>query len=344
MIDLRSDTVTKPSPAMRKAMAEAPVGDDVYGEDPSINALQEKAAEILGKEAALFVPSGTMANQIAAKIHTTPASEIILAANSHIFTAEAGAVAVISGVTLNLRSNTRGLLDPKDVASAIRREDLHSPRTRLVWIENTHNLGGGTIYPIALVREFSELARSRRLALHMDGARLFNAVVATGTPADEYASHCDTLSFCLSKGLGCPVGSVLAGPREIMKEALRWRKILGGGMRQAGILAAAGLYALEHNVDRLAEDHANAKILAEALAAHPLVRLDTKHVETNIIMAAFADTVSSEEVVRKAGEAGVLFSARGPHAVRLVTHLDVSAADVKTAARIILGILDGMKS
>jgi len=253
-------------------------------------------------------------------------------------------VAVISGVTLNLRPEKRGLLDVKDVASAIRRNDLHSPPSKLVWIENTHNLGGGSVYPIALVTQLAHLAHSRGMALHMDGARLLNAVIATGTSAKEYAAPCDSLSFCLSKGLGCPVGSVLAGSKAFIAEARRWRKILGGGMRQAGILAAAGLYALEHNIDRLAEDHANARILAEALAGHPLARLDPATVETNIIMAQFADTVASDELVAAAKEQGVLFSQRGPHSARLVTHMDVSSTDVRDTARIILGILDVIKA
>ena len=344
MIDLRSDTVTKPSPAMRRVMAEAPVGDDVYGEDPSVNALEEKAAAILGKEAALFVPTGTMANQISAKVHTVPASEIIMAASSHIFMSESGAVAAISGVTLNLRPDTRGLLDPKDVASAIRADNIHQPPSKVVWIENTHNAGGGTIYPIVLVRELSLLAHARRMALHMDGARLFNAVVASGTPAKEYAALCDSLSFCLSKGLGCPVGSVVAGSRDFIQQARRWRKILGGGMRQAGILAAAGIFALDHNIDRLAEDHANAKLLAKSLAGHPLVKLNPDCVETNIIQASFTEAVSPADLVAKARENGVHFLPRGPHSARFVTHMDVSTAEVRKAGEILLRLLDETKT
>ncbi len=307
MIDLRSDTVTIPSGPMREVMAQAEVGDDVYGEDPTINALEAKAADILGKEAAVFVPTGTMANQIAAKVHTTPASEIILAANSHVFTSESGAVAAISGVTLNLRSSKRGLLDAKDVAGAVRADNLHMPPSKLVWIENTHNAGGGAVYPLTLVKQLSEVARANLMALHMDGARLFNAVVASGTSAEDYAGPCDSLSFCLSKGLGCPVGSVLAGKKGFISEARRWRKILGGGMRQAGILAAAGIYALDNNIKRLAEDHANAKILAEALAGHPMVRLDAETVETNIIVTEFDETVDAVDLATKCAAEGVLF-------------------------------------
>jgi threonine aldolase len=285
-----------------------------------------------------------MANQIAAKVHTSPASEIILAENSHLFVSECGAVAVISGVTLNLRHTATGILDPTDVASAVRREDLHSPRTRVIWIENTHNMGGGTVYPIGLVKELSSLAHSRGLVLHADGARIFNAAIAAGIPAREYAAHCDSLSFCLSKGLGCPVGSVLLGTHAFIAEALRWRKILGGGMRQAGILAAAGIYALDHNIDRLAEDHANAKLVAEILSRHSLVKLDPKAVVTNILMPSFDARVTSDRLVEAAKKEGVLFYPRGPHSIRLVTHLDLSREDCERGARTILEVLDRLVS
>ncbi len=340
VIDLRSDTVTKPSPEMRKVMAEASVGDDVYGEDPSINALQEKSAEMMGKEAALFVPTGTMANQVALKVHTQPAEEVILSDSSHLFAAESGAAAVFAGVMLNLRRAPRGILDPADVASAVRPANVHAPRSRLVWIENTHNLGGGSVYPVERVKELSELAHERGMALHMDGARIFNAALAAGRPVTDYTRWCDSVSFCLSKGLGCPVGSVVTGTKDFIAEALRWRKMLGGGMRQAGILAAAGLYALEHNVERMREDHASARILAERLAGHPLVKLDVASVESNIVMPSFDARVDSADLIAKAREEGVLFIPRGPHAVRLVTHMDVTREQVRKAADIILAILD----
>jgi threonine aldolase len=340
VIDLRSDTVTKPSAEMRRVMADAPVGDDVAGEDPSINALQEKAAALLGKEAALFVPTGTMANQIAAKVHTTPTNEIILAENSHLFTAECGAVAMISGASLSLVKVASGILDAKMVAAAIRSDNLHCPRSRVVWLENTHNFGGGTVYPVQTVKELSQLAHSRGMVLHMDGARLFNAAIAAGASARDYAAHCDTVNFCLSKGLGCPVGSLIAGSKAVIDEARRWRKALGGGMRQAGIVAAAGIYALDHNIGRLVEDHANAKILANALAGHKLVKLNPAEVVTNIVMPSFAEPVTSDALIKAAAKEGVLFFSRGPHAIRLVTHLDVSKKDCEKAAEILLRILD----
>jgi threonine aldolase len=323
-------------------MAEAPVGDDVYGEDPSVNALQEKSAELMGKEAALFVPTGTMANQVALKVHTRPAEEVILSDASHLYTAESGAAAVISGVMLSLRPAPRGILDPADVEAAIRPSNIHAPRTSLVWIENTHNFGGGSVYPLATLKAISDVAKRRGLALHMDGARIFNAAIAARISAKEFAKHCDTVNFCLSKGLGCPVGSVISGSRAFIAEALRWRKMLGGGMRQAGILAAAGLYALEHNIDRLAEDHANARLLAERLASHPLVKLDPATVESNIVMPFFDQRVSSAKFIDAAFAAGVRCIPRGPHGVRLVTHLDVSRSDVERAAEILLGVLDGL--
>lgn len=340
MIDLRSDTQTRPSDEMRMAMASAPVGDDVYGEDPSVNQLEKTAAALLGKEAALFVPSGTMANQISAKLHTDPATEIIIGRDSHLFWSECGAVALISAVTLNLRPTQRGLLDPDDVASAVRSTDIHDPPTRLVWIENTHNRGGGTVYPIALVRRICDVARAHGLRLHMDGARIFNAVVASDTSAAEYASCCDTVSFCLSKGLGCPVGSLVVGSSELITQGRRWRKVLGGGMRQAGILAAAGLYALKHNIPRLADDHANARLLAEALSPHPLLSVDPASVETNIVMIDLDESVSPQRLVETAAGEGVLFTEYGPGRLRLVTHLDVSTEDAETAAEKILRIIN----
>ncbi|MHC4712281.1 MAG: low-specificity L-threonine aldolase [Planctomycetota bacterium] len=343
MIDLRSDTVTKPSDEMRARMASAPVGDDVYGEDPTVNELQEKAAALLGKEAALFVPSGTMANQIAAKTHTSPGDEIIIGNDMHLFLSEAGAVALLSAVTLNLRPTDRGLLDPEDVAGAVRPADVHHPHTRLVWIENTHNRGGGSVCPVSRVAAISEVAHSRGLALHMDGARLFNAVVTTGTPAAEYASHCDTVNFCLSKGLGCPIGSLVVGSSDFIHEAHRWRKAFGGGMRQVGILAAAGIYALENNVERLAKDHANARLIAGKLADHPLLSVDPDEVETNIIMVDIDKGVSPAELVRKAEAEGVLFMEYGPGRVRLVTHLDISREDAEKSSAVILAALDGLK-
>jgi len=266
MIDLRSDTVTKPSPAMREAMAQAEVGDDVFGEDPTVNRLQEVAARLLGKEAALFVPSGTMGNQLCVRLHTRPGDEIIVEAGAHVVRYESGAAAGLSGVQTHWLPGTRGILEADQIEAAIRPPDYHNPPTTLICLENTHNRGGGTIYPLETTKAIRKVAEARGIAMHLDGARLFNAVVVTGVPAAEYARHFETVTFCLSKGLGAPVGSLICADRERVVKLRRLRKMFGGGMRQAGILAAAGLYALEHNIARLAEDHAHAKRLAEALA------------------------------------------------------------------------------
>ena len=342
MIDLRSDTLTKPSEAMRARMAAAPVGDDVYGEDPTVNALEAAAAGLFGMEAALFVPSGTMANQIAVKTHTVPGDEIIVGRDSHVFLSEAGAAAVISSVSMNLISSEKGLVCPGDVTAALRSPDIHHPHTRLVWIENTHNRGGSTVYPLSLVGKIAQVAHGAGLSLHMDGARIFNASVASGTPVADYAAHCDTLTFCLSKGLGCPVGSMVAGSQSVITQARRWRKALGGGMRQAGIIAAAGLFALEHNIDRLAEDHANARLIAEILSGHPMASIDPAQVETNLAMLGLDERIKPSELVERARAEGVLFLEFGPQRVRLATHLDISRDDALRAAEVIGKILDTM--
>ena len=285
-IDLRSDTVTRPTAAMRRAMAEAEVGDDVLGEDPTVNALQRRTAELLGKESALFVPSGTMANQIAVGVHTTPGDELLCDETSHVYVWEGGGIARLSGVTARTIAGERGLLAPALLRDKVRPDDGHYVRTRLVCLENTHNRGGGRVQPIEQVGEVSAWARAQGLAMHLDGARLMNAVVATGIPAHEWARHFDTVSICFSKGLGAPVGSALAGPGELIREAHRLRKVFGGGMRQAGILAAAALHALEHHVERLAEDHANAQILARAVEETEGLRLESGPVETNLVWIA----------------------------------------------------------
>ncbi len=338
LIDLRSDTVTRPSDAMRAAMARAPVGDDVYGEDPTVCALEERFADLVGKEAALFVPSGTMANQIAIGVLARSGDEVVCEESAHCFSFEGGAMAALWGVQPRTIRGDRGLLAPDDVAAAIRPDNVHYPRTRVVAIENTHNRGGGRAWPIEAVRAIGDLAARHGLHLYMDGARLMNAVVATGTGAREYAAPATLVSLCLSKGLGAPVGSLLAGPRDLVLEARRLRKRLGGGMRQAGILAAAGLYALEHNVERLAEDHANARRLGELLAG---VGARSRHpIETNLVFAIFPGRQASELVARFHAE-GVLCNAEGsrPDLVRMLTHLDVSAADVEEAVRRIARVL-----
>src|SRR5262245_51769824 len=265
-IDLRSDTVTRPTPGMLASMHAAPLGDDVFAEDPTVNLLQEKLADLLGKEAALFVPSGTMSNQTCVKAHTQPGDELLCEATCHIYNFEAGGPAALSGVTCRTIEGDYGVLDVSQFDGKIRPNNDHLVRTRLVCLENTHNRGGGRIYPLEKIEAISAWARATGLRLHLDGARLWNAVVATGTPAAEWARHFDSVSVCFSKGLGAPVGSALAGSREFVARARRIRKLFGGGMRQAGVLAAAALYALCHHVERLAEDHRNAKVLAQAVA------------------------------------------------------------------------------
>ncbi len=265
-IDLRSDTVTRPSDEMRRVMAGAEVGDDVYGEDPTVNRLQERVARLLGKEEALFVPSGTMGNQISIKVHTQAGDELIAERDAHIFQYETGGAAFLSSVQVHTVQGERGILTAGHVREAIRPEIYYMPRTRLICLENTHNRAGGSIYPLRVIEEIEALAREQKLKMHLDGARLWNACVATGISPATYAGFFDSVSVCLSKGLGAPVGSVIAGSKDFIDSARHYRKIFGGGMRQAGILAAAGLYALDHNIARLIEDHEKAKILAGALA------------------------------------------------------------------------------
>jgi threonine aldolase len=330
-IDLRSDTVTRPTPAMRQAMARAEVGDDVYGEDPTVNALEARVADLLGKEAALFVPSGTMANQLALGVLARPGEEVICDQGAHCVNFEGGALSAIWGIQPRTLAGERGILDPAAVEAAIRGDNEHFPRTRVVEIENTHNRGGGSVWPLTAVRAVCAVAERRGLFVYMDGARLLNAVAATGVAARDYAWGSTLASLCLSKGLGAPAGSLVAGPRDRIREARRLRKRLGGGMRQAGVLAAAGLHALEHHVARLAEDHASARLLGRKLA--DLGATLPFPVETNMVFAAFPGRMAAELVpVFKA--AGVLCNAEGtrPDLIRFVTHLDVSAADVAEAA------------
>jgi threonine aldolase len=331
LIDLRSDTVTRPTPAMRDAMAHAEVGDDVYGEDPTVNRLQERVAALLGKEAALFVPSGTMANQVSLGALTRPGDEIVCDAGAHCISFESGALAALWGVQARTVAAERGLLDPPDVEAAIRPVHDVYPRTRVVEIENTHNRGGGAVYPLERVRAVAEAARQHGLHVYMDGARLWNACAATGLRPDAYAREATLVSVCLSKGLGAPAGSVVCGPKDLVLDARRLRKRLGGGMRQSGILAAAGLHALDHHVERLPEDHENARRLSEALAG--LGATLVFPVETNLVFAAFGGRSAAELSQRLARE-GVLANPEGsrPDVLRFVTHLDVSRADVDDAA------------
>ena len=331
MIDLRSDTVTRPTPAMRKAMAEAEVGDDVFGEDPTVTALEHHTAELLGKEAALFVPSGTMGNELAVRLHTQSGDEILLEAGAHIFNYEAGGVAALSGVTCRLIQGQRGIFGAGDVLAALRPADVHHSPVKLVCVENTNNVGGGSIWPISALAEVSAVARSHGLAVHMDGARLWNAAVASGIPEREFASHCDSISVCFSKGLGAPVGSALVGGTEFIHRARRFRKMWGGGMRQAGILAAGALHALRHHRGRMAEDHANARKLAEGLARINGVELRTFPPETNIVRFRTPGK-NAAALVAALKERRVLMIATGPESIRAVTHLDVTTAEIERAA------------
>jgi threonine aldolase len=332
-IDLRSDTVTRPSPAMRAAMAAAEVGDDVLGEDPTVNALQRRVADLLGTEAALFVPSGTMANQIAVGVHTAPGDELLCEPTSHVYVWEGGGIARLSGVTARTVAGDGGLLTVERLQDKIRPDDGHYVRTRLVCLENTHNRGGGRVHPIGQVARISAWVRDHGLALHLDGARLFNAVVASGIAPQAWTSHFDTVSVCFSKGLGAPVGSALAGTAEMIRKAHRLRKVFGGGMRQAGILAAACLYALDHNVGRLADDHVHADILAHAVEQTPGLWLESKPVETNLVWIEVDPTLgTAPQVAARLRASGVLVSALGPQVLRACTHLDVSREQAEFAA------------
>ncbi len=341
IIDLRSDTVTKPSPGMRRAMAEAEVGDDVFGEDPSVNRFQEKAASLLGKEAALFVPSGTMANQVAVKSHTQSGDEVIMEKTSHPYNYESGALAAVSGVQVCLLEGRHGILTPEQVEEAIRPSDHHYAPTRLVCLENTHNRGGGTIYPMETIEGIALVVKRNGLAMHLDGARLFNACVATGVKATEYAKYFDSVSFCLSKGLGAPVGSIIVGSAEFINRCHRFRKMLGGGMRQAGILAAAGIYALENNIERLVEDHRNAALLAEALADLKGANIDSSRVQTNIVYfdVAGGRFENAAQLTDELKKQGVLMLATAKCTVRAVTHLDVKEEDIYHAQKALKAIL-----
>ncbi len=333
-IDLRSDTVTKPTSPMRKAMAEAEVGDDVFGEDPTVNALQEKVAAILGKEAALFTPSGTMANQIAIKSHTQPGDEVIIEATSHSYNFEAGAGGALSSVQFFLLEGRRGILEASQIEDAIRPPDDHLPLTRLICLENTHNYGGGSIYPIEKMRDIYRLAKSKGLMVHLDGARLWNASIATGVSLRDYCQWTDSVSVCLSKGLGAPIGSLVSGSRTFIDRVHRFRKMFGGGMRQVGIMAAAGLYALEHHVERLRDDHANAKRLAVGLSGMKGVWIDPDQVETNIVIFDVSRSPKpAPQITEAVKEEGILALGFGKGRIRLVTHLDVSGEDIERALK-----------
>ncbi len=331
MIDLRSDTVTKPTPAMRRAMADAEVGDDVYGEDPTVNRLQERAAEIFAKEAALFVPTGSMGNQLCVKLHTRPGTEVVLEERSHIYNYEMGGAAVFSGITVRSVRGENGMLTRDLVAGAIHSQaPYYVTPTSLVALENTHNMAGGSVLPLAVSDSICTYAHSLGLPVHLDGARIFNAAVALNTTVAEIARPFDSVMFCLSKGLGAPIGSMILGPREFITEARSWRKRLGGGMRQVGILAAAGMIALEESPKILPTDHANAKHLAAGVAELRGVAIDPAAVQTNVVIFDVAGTgKTTAEISQALREHGVLANGINPREMRMVTHYDVSRAAIE---------------
>jgi threonine aldolase len=336
IIDLRSDTVTKPTPAMRKAMAEAEVGDDVYDEDPTVHALQDRIAQLFGTEAALFVPSGTMANQIALRAHTQHGDEIILGKDAHCWRSESGSLAALSGLQTCIMPDFSFTAD--DVRAAVKAgDDPHLSLTRVVAIENTHNRSGGKCWDRAQLAEVIAAAHQLGLAVHLDGARIWNAAAATGVPERELVAGFDSISACLSKGLGAPVGSLIAGRRDFIRRCLKLRKMWGGGMRQAGILAAAGLHALEHHRARLRDDHANARALAERLAGARNVRVDPAGVQTNIVIIDL-ERGSAAAVVERARASGVLVGPNAARRIRAVTHLDVDRAGAMRAGDVIAEI------
>jgi threonine aldolase len=336
LIDLFSDTATRPSPGMRKAMAEAEVGDEQRGEDPTTKALESRVATLLGKEAAVFLPSGTMCNQIAIAVHCSAGDEIIAADKSHIFNYEAGGSSVTARAHSWPIKTVNGIFSGADVEALVRPPAIrHHPRTRLVSIEQTQNIGGGAVWTLAEMAEVAAAARKHNLALHMDGARLLNAVVASGVSAKSMAEHCDSVWLDLSKGLGCPIGGVLAGSKDFIDQCWRWKHRLGGAMRQSGIVAAAGLYALEHNIDRLVDDHAHAKHLATVFAETKGIRLKFDKIETNLV---FLDVSASGRTAHDISAAlmkrGVRIGAMAPTLLRAVTHLDVSRDDIETTCKI----------
>ena len=335
-IDLRSDTVTKPSPEMRRAMFEAEVGDDVYGEDPTINRLEAMAAAIFGREAALFVPSGTMGNQIAVKLHTHHGQEVICEERGHVFNYEMAMMAHFSGVVPRTVWAEDGILTWQHVQSKLKTKSYHAAKTGLVSLENTHNIAGGTITPLDIFDEVCDRVHDAGLPVHLDGARAFNASVALGIPVGQLTAKADTVMFCLSKGLGAPVGSLLVGSAELMDRGRIYRKALGGGMRQAGILAAAGLIALEQGPQKLKQDHANARFLADGLAQIPGIKIDPAKVQTNILICDVSGTgMTSHELSRKLAQRNVLANGFAPQLIRFVTHLDVNREQCAQAVEIV---------
>ena len=333
-IDFRSDTVAMPSPEMRRAMVEAPLGDDVFGDDPTTNRLMEVAADRMGKPAATFVPSGTMGNLIGIAVNARSGEELIADADSHAFYYETAGAAAVCGVQIRPVVTEAGVMSAEQLVDAVRpRDDPHQPLTAAVTFENTHNRHGGIVWPLEALRSASDAAHAQGLRVHLDGARIFNAAVALGVPASEIAACADTVTFCLSKGLACPVGSIFCGSEEAIEEAKRWRKRLGGGMRQVGVLAAAGLIALDHMVDRLAEDHANARTLAEALSELPGVSCDLARVQTNLVYFDL-DSMPAPAFTDECAKRGLLSDWIGPRRMRFVTHYGIDTEDVQSALKI----------
>ena len=340
-INLYSDTQSQPTSAMREAMAQATVGDEQHRLDPGVNQLCEDVAGLLGKEDAVFLPSGTMCNQIALAVHCTAGDEIIADRSAHIINSEAGGPASLAGSMVYPVEGKNGIFGPDDVRGAIRQTSMHAPRSRLLVVEQTSNLGGGTVWPLAQLQAVSKTARDRGLSLHMDGARLMNAVVASGVSAAEFSATVDSVWLDLSKGLGCPVGAVLAGSRDFIHEAWRWKHRIGGAMRQAGIVAAAGSWALKHHVDRLAEDHDNARLLADRISALDGIELINETVDTNMVFFDVSRTpLSAPEISARLREKGIWIGAFGEQKMRAVTHLDVGREDIIEASDALAGILD----
>ncbi|MCA0985677.1 low-specificity L-threonine aldolase [Guptibacillus algicola] len=341
MIDLRSDTVTKPDEKMRKAMYEAEVGDDVYGEDPTVNKLEEIAAAVLGKEDALFVTSGTQGNQIAGLVHCRPGQEVIMESQAHIFLYEAAALSAFAGVQIKTIDGNNGAMNPAEVEAAVRGEDIHQPETGLVCIENTHNKAGGAVVPLENMEAIYQVAKRNGIPVHLDGARLFNASVASGTSVKEFAKYTDSVQFCLSKGLGAPVGSIIAGSSDFISSARKWRKRLGGGLRQVGVLAAPGIIALEENVMRLEIDHTNAKHLAEGLQAIEGLTV-TNNVATNIILVDISDCgMSTDAFVQQLKGHHILTGAFGPNTIRFVTNNRIREEEIHTVLENVKKIVKG---
>ncbi len=332
-IDLYSDTQTRPTAAMRDAMASAPVGDEQRGEDPTTNRLCEMVADMLGKEAAVFMPSGTMCNQIAILVHCRPGDEIVADRTAHIINSEGGGPAVFAGVMLKPVDGVRGIFTAEQAQEAIRRARRHAPRTRMIEIEQTANSGGGSIWPLETIRSVGAVAKEHGLIFHMDGARLLNAVVASGVPARDFAEPFDSLWLDLSKGLGCPVGAVLAGSADFIEQAWQWKQRMGGAMRQSGSIAAAGVHALEHHVDRMAEDHENAQFFAEAIANLPGIRVEPDRIETNMVFFDVSQTgLTAAELHQRLLDRGVRIGENDQYRMRVVTHLDVTRDQIAKAA------------